>query len=65
MMRIEGPAVRELDAVFITDWYSETGELLELDTKAIELGGPAEPIDAQVLPSGPSFDNDNSLKLFT
>ena len=65
MMRIEGPAVRELDAVFITDWYSETGELLELDTKAIELGDPAEPIDAQVLPSGPSFENDNSLKLFT
>ena len=65
MMRIEGPAVRELDAVFITDWYSETGQLLELDTTAIELEGATELIDAQVLPSGPSFENDNSLKLFT
>ncbi len=64
-MRIEGPAVRELDAVFITDWYSETGQLLELDTTAIELDGATELIDAQVLPSGPSFENDNSLKLFT
>ena len=31
MMRIEGPAVRELDAVFATDWYSETDVLLPLE----------------------------------
>src|SRR4051794_23186178 len=27
--RLEGPAVAELNAVFLTDWYSETGEVLE------------------------------------
>jgi cardiolipin synthase len=63
-MRVEGPVVRELDAVFITDWYSETQELLPIDDSPIELSDDAARFDAQVLPSGPSFDADNNLKLF-
>ena len=35
MVRLTGPAVRELDAVFVTDWYSETDELLPLDTSPV------------------------------
>ncbi|NQD87268.1 cardiolipin synthase A, partial [Paenarthrobacter sp. CM16] len=65
MVRLEGPAVRELNAVFVTDWYSESGILLPLDTSPVVLGSEPELIDAQVLPSGPSFDNDNNLKLYT
>ncbi len=65
MVRLEGPVVRELDAVFVTDWYSETEELLPLDTTPVVLGPEPELLDAQVLPSGPGFDNDNNLKLFT
>lgn len=65
MMRIEGPAVRELNAVFITDWYSECGVLLPFDASPIVLDADPTRCDAQVLPSGPSFDNDNNLKLFT
>lgn len=64
MMRMQGPVVRELDAVFVTDWYSETDELLPLDYSAVPATA-TELLDAQVLPSGPSFDNDNNLKLFT
>lgn len=64
MMRLEGPVVRELDAVFVTDWYSETDELLEL-TPPVPATTDGELVDAQVLPSGPSFENDNNLKLFT
>lgn len=63
MMRMEGPVVRELDAVFVTDWYSETDELLPLDYSPVPATA-SELLDAQVLPSGPSFDNDNNLKLF-
>lgn len=65
--RITGPVVLQLEAVFITDWYSETGKLLgrgsdhELNT-AVEATGN---VKAQILPSGPGFDNDNNLKLFT
>lgn len=64
MVRLEGPVVRELDAVFVTDWYSESGVLLPLDTTPVVLGTDDALLDAQVLPSGPSFDNDNNLKLF-
>ncbi len=64
MMRIHGPAVRELDAVFATDWYSETDDLLDLDTSPVVLDPAPERVDAQVVPSGPSFENDNNLKLF-
>jgi len=65
MVRLEGPVVRELNAVFVTDWYSESEALLPLDTSPVILGSAPELIDAQVLPSGPSFDNDNNLKLYT
>jgi len=62
MIRFEGPIVRELDAVFVTDWYSETDQLLPLDYSPVRLDTGDR--DAQVIPSGPSFDNDNNLKLF-
>lgn len=65
MVRLEGPVVRELDAVFVTDWFSETDELLPLDTTPVVLGDDPALLDAQVLPSGPSFENDNNLKLYT
>jgi cardiolipin synthase len=64
MMRVEGPVVRELDAVFATDWYSEAGVILPLDSSAIGVSHHSALVDAQVLPSGPSFDNDNNLKLY-
>ncbi len=66
MVRLTGPVVRELDAVFLTDWYSETDELLPLDTAPVVLPAPASDgiVDAQVLPSGPAFENENNLKLF-
>ena len=54
MVRLTGPTVRELDAVFVTDWYSETDELLPLDTSPVRPGADAELVDAQILPSGPA-----------
>lgn len=64
MVRLEGPVVRELDAVFATDWYSETDVILPLEYGSVVHRDGSVPIDAQVLPSGPSFDNDNNLKLY-
>jgi cardiolipin synthase A/B len=63
MIRLTGPAVSELDAVFLTDWYSETDHWPQFSTEPIE-PTPAATSQAQVVPSGPSFDNDNNLKLF-
>ncbi|MGJ5725105.1 cardiolipin synthase [Brevibacterium sp. H602] len=59
-----GPVVEELDAVFITDWYSETDEILDepdsFELEAPEFGG----IQAQIVPSGPGFEDENNLRLF-
>jgi cardiolipin synthase len=60
MIRLVGPASRELDAVFVTDWHAESSELLELVPAVVTTGNVA----LQTVPSGPSFDNDNNLKLF-
>ena len=64
MVRLEGPVVRELDAVFVTDWYSESEVLLPINTSPVAVGDDPRLLDAQVVPSGPTFDNDNNLKLF-
>jgi cardiolipin synthase len=63
--RLEGPAVAEMNAVFLTDWYSETGEVLE-ETGRIDLSpatGGATIV--QVVPSGPGFASENNLRMFT
>lgn len=67
LTRVEGPVVQSLAAVFITDWYGETGDLL-FDADAEPVPAPARvagELRCQVVPSGPGFDNDNNLKLFT
>ena len=64
--RVTGPVVQELNAVFVTDWFSETNELLD-PTPTPESWVTAETrgdILCQVLPSGPGFENDNNLMLF-
>jgi cardiolipin synthase len=62
MARFEGPVVAEIEAVFLSDWYSETDELLnETSTEAIGLVGD---LDCQVVPSGPGFEGENNLRLF-
>ena len=64
--RVTGPVVRELNSAFITDWYSETEELLDAVT-APELRGPTlvtGDVLCQVLPSGPGFEHNNNLMLF-
>lgn len=64
--RVEGPVVAELNAVFLTDWYSETDEILD-DTIAGfgRAGGPVGDLTVQVVPSGPGFATENNLRMFT
>lgn len=64
MVRVEGPVVSGVNAVFLGDWYSETDEVL------VEALGPAGSVEcpgtleAQIVPSGPGFEFQNNLKLF-
>lgn len=64
MVRVEGPVVASINAVFLSDWYSETDETLrdEIDLFSVTTG-PGD-LDCQVVPSGPGFDFQNNLKLF-
>jgi cardiolipin synthase len=66
MVRVDGPGVAGLNALFITDWYSETGELPtpgEEDPSVEERAG-ADAVECQVVPSGPGFEGENNLRLF-
>ncbi|KQP56069.1 cardiolipin synthase [Agreia sp. Leaf283] len=64
MVRLEGPAALGLDALFVTDWYSETGDIVETDdTRATPSDSP-DSIECQVVPSGPGFEGENNLRLF-
>ncbi|AAT89831.1 cardiolipin synthase A [Leifsonia xyli subsp. xyli] len=64
IVRLEGPIVAGLNAIFITDWYSETDELLRRETEPIAVELDADELDAQVVPSGPGFAGENNLRLF-
>jgi len=63
---VSGPVVLELNAAFITDWYSETGVLLDGSHAPETVVTPAMTGRAlcQVLPSGPAYETDNNLRVF-
>ena len=66
--RVTGPVVVELNAVFRSDWYAETGEVLgdEANTpvEALPVDTSSEALDCQVVPSGPAFEIENNLRQF-
>lgn len=64
MVRFEGPIVAGIEALFATDWYSETDELLLRETAIPPEIDPGQGLDAQVVPSGPAFEGENNLRLF-
>ena len=63
--RVRGPVVAALDAVFLTDWYSETGEALTAEHVAFHEVPPAGELTCQVIPSGPGYSSENNLRAFT
>ncbi len=64
MVRFEGPIVAGINALFVTDWYSETDELITREVSPARKAPVRERVGAQVVPSGPSFDGENNLRLF-
>jgi len=63
MVRFEGPIVAGIEAIFATDWYCETNELLLREGPVVR-ETRVNPVDAQVVPSGPGFSGENNLRLF-
>ena len=62
-LKLQGPVVRELESVFIEDWYVETGEMLDtphLFKEPVRFPGTAV---LQTVPSGPSYQTENYQRL--
>ena len=64
MVRLTGPAVLELQAVFVGDWFADSNVLLDgidifSDVKNVDESGAA----IQALPSGPLFPAENYQRL--
>src|SRR5437667_8270155 len=64
---VKGPIAAQFEAAFVTDWYSETGFLLNSQNAPETYMEPliGGYVLCQVLPSGSGFENENNLKLFT
>lgn len=60
--RVTGPIVLQLGAVFLQDWFFETGEL-PADPDAIVPPAPTGSSLAQILPSGPGYERENAQEL--
>jgi cardiolipin synthase len=65
MARVRGPLVVGLNVVFATDWSSESDESLEHDIQAHDWETNPGDITTQVVPSGPGYETENNLRLFT
>lgn len=75
MVRLEGPVVLALNAVFASDWFVETGEVVAIAASAERAEAaasagsrPSEPsarTPCQVVPSGPGYVAENNLRMFT
>lgn len=64
VVRFDGPIAAGIEALFATDWYSETDELLLRESIVAPEVDPELGLDAQVVPSGPAFEGENNLRLF-
>jgi cardiolipin synthase A/B len=64
LVEVRGPVVQEVDALFVTDWYSETDELLDTARVVPFLDDDPATLLCQIAPSGPAFDAENNLALF-
>lgn len=68
-MRLEGPVVATIDALFAADWALETEEVLQVSMQQVDQVPHSERdvvgVSAQLVPSGPGFEAENNLRLFT
>jgi cardiolipin synthase len=58
VVRVTGPAVLQLQAVFVADWFMETEQMLDAAAVFPEPAA-AGPVLAQVMPSGPDYPATN------
>jgi cardiolipin synthase len=65
--RVTGPVVSGINAIFLSDWYMETDELIENESVKVtdvEYDRGPDALDCQIVPSGPGYEGENNLQLF-
>lgn len=62
--KIAGPAVNACNAVFASDWFTETEENIAKEVRLTNLAPEAGQSVLQILPSGPNFEQANNAKVF-
>ena len=60
VVRVQGPVVSQLGALFASDWYIETGTALAIPEQPPEIAGSTP---AQLLPSGPAYPFANARNM--
>jgi cardiolipin synthase A/B len=65
VVKLKGPVVWQCNNVFRADWFAETNDPLRELVEDHDLPQSAGRVKAQLLPSGPSHEHDNNLKLYT
>ncbi len=63
MVRLEGPVVRQLQAILLTDRFLETGRGLD-SAGPFPVHDEVGTVQAQALPSGPTYETENNERAF-
>ncbi|QPK83046.1 cardiolipin synthase [Corynebacterium qintianiae] len=64
LVELEGPIVTSLESMFAVDWYTESGEAIELlAPRRLGVDKPGEHI-LQLIPSGPGYQAEPNLRMF-
>jgi cardiolipin synthase A/B len=67
MACLTGPVVASVNAVFLSDWLIETGELVDAEhvpADALTRATGPDELVCQVVPSGPGYPSENNLRMF-
>ena len=63
-VEVSGVVVRQVQAVFASDWYYATGEKLTVDDLNLAQAEPTQGKPMQIIPSGPSYPSEPNLRMF-
>jgi cardiolipin synthase len=65
--RVTGPVVTSINAVFLGDWFTETGERITAENvpaASVPRATGPEALECQLVPSGPGYRFENNLRMF-
>ncbi|AWB85150.1 cardiolipin synthase [Corynebacterium liangguodongii] len=64
LLELEGPVVTSIESMFAVDWYTESGEAIELlSPRRLGVDTPGEHV-VQLVPSGPGYQTEPNLRMF-